>query len=573
MSEFAPVWVSDAVVDLLVEAGIEYVAFNPGATFRGLHDSLVNYRKGAPKIVLCPHEGVAVAVAHGYAKAAGRPMAVLLHDVVGLQHGSMAIYNAWCDRVPMLLLGGTGPLSTPQRRPWIDWIHTANVQAEQVRHYVKWDDQPADAASIPRALARALSLTSAQPSGPVYVCLDAGVQEQRLEDADWPALASFPIPSPPAAADAELDELAARLLEASLPALITDYAGDTEAGYESLCLLAEFLHAPVIDRGARHNLSVDHELNFTELPEILKEADVIVGIEVEDLFGALAGAGLNRNEPGGPAVINVGTGHLRLRSWSHAIGELPATDLQVTGSPQTVLPALLDRLRAVERPPSGVEARRGRLAGRVKASRAELWHEAQSIDDPEAVHPARLAAEAWEALSADSPLLVHSKPTDWERRLWPLAGFRAHLGYHGGGGLGYGLGASIGAALACREEQRLLVDLQPDGDLLYTPSALWTAAHLNTPILVLVQNNRQYRNTVEHAERMARARQRPVERRHVGAGLGDPSVDFAALARAFGIWSRGPVDRPECVASALRDAASVVRAGRPALVEVVCSGA
>jgi thiamine pyrophosphate-dependent acetolactate synthase large subunit-like protein len=282
---------------------------------------------------------------------------------------------------------------------------------------------------------------------------------------------------------------------------------------------------------------------------------------------------LNREQPGGPAVINVGTGHLRLRSWSHAIGELPATDLQVTGSPQSVLPALLDRLRAVERPPLGVVARRQRLAGRVKARRAELLDQAQSIDDREAVHPARLAAEAWEALSADSPVLVHSKPADWERRLWPLAGFRAHLGYHGGGGLGYGLGASIGAALAWRDEERLLVDLQPDGDLLYTPAALWTAAHLNTPILILVQNNRQYRNTVEHAERVARARQRPVERRHLGAGLEDPPVDFAALARAFGIWSRGPVDRPEDVASALRDAASVVRAGRPALVEVVCAGA
>jgi thiamine pyrophosphate-dependent acetolactate synthase large subunit-like protein len=485
----------------------------------------------------------------------------------------MAIYNAWCDRVPILLIGGTGPLSTARRRPWIDWIHTANVQAEQVRHYVKWDDQPADSASIPRALARALSFTAADPAGPVYVCLDAALQEERVHETDWPALERFPIPSSPAAADGELDELAARLIEASLPVLITDYAGDTEVGYESLSVLSDLLQAPVIDRGARHNLPVDHELNFTELPEILEEADLVVGIEVEDLFGALAAAGLDRKGPGRPAVLNVGTGHLRVRSWSHAIGELPATDRQVTGSSQTVLPALLDRLRTAERLPVAAEARRQRLNGRVRTRRAELWREARSPGDSEAIHPARLAAEAWQALSAESPLLVHSKITDWERRLWPLAGFRAHLGWHGGGGLGYGLGASIGAALARRGEEPLLVDLQPDGDLLYTPAALWTAARLSTPVLILVQNNRQYRNTVEHAERVARSRKRPTDRRYVGAALHDPQVDFAGLARSFGVWSRGPVRHPEDVAPALREAVAVVREGRPAVVEVVCSGA
>ncbi|MFZ0042148.1 MAG: thiamine pyrophosphate-dependent enzyme, partial [Solirubrobacteraceae bacterium] len=182
-------------------------------------------------------------------------------------------------------------------------------------------------------------------------------------------------------------------------------------------------------------------------------------------------------------------------------------------------------------------------------------------------------AEAWEVLGPEDPVIVHGKPTDWERRLWPLTGFGAHLGWHGGGGLGYGLGAAIGAGLGLAGSDRLLVSLQPDGDLLYTPAALWTAAQLRLPVLILVQNNRQYRNTVEHAARIAQARGRPVERRHVGAGLSEPPIDYAALARSFGVWSAGPVGAPEQIAPALQAAIATVRSGAPALVEVLTSGA
>jgi len=569
VSARAPRWVSDHVVDLLVEAGIEHVAFNPGATFRGLHDSLVNHRPDAPAIVLCPHEEISVSVAHGYAKATGRPMAVLLHDVVGLQHAAMTIYNAWCDRVPVLLVGGTGPMSTAHRRPWIDWIHTANVQGQQVRDYVKWDDQPADAASIPRALARALRITSAAPAGPVYLCLDAGHQEEEhAPDPAWPGLDAFAAPSDPAPSASEVHALATELREARLPVLVTDYAGETAAGYDALLALAEALHAPVVDRGARMNFPAGHELDFSGLQDVLDEADLVVGFEVEDLHGATTGRG--GADP--PRVSHVTAGHLRTRSWAHDVGELPVAAQVVTATAEQALRALLAHLAADPAPEELVAARRERLAGRVEAARRDLWSHARTATAEGAVHPARLAAEAWDALGPEDPVVVHSKTTDWERRLWPLRGHRAHLGWHGGGGLGHGLGASIGAALALAPE-RLCVDLQPDGDLLFTPSALWTAAHMRVPLLVLVQNNRQYRNTVEHAAHLGERRGRPAENRHAGASLADPPVDFAALARAFGVWATGPVTAPHDVGPALRDAVAVVRGGAPAVVEVVTSGA
>src|SRR6266540_6566565 len=206
---------SDLVVDLLKLLGIEYVALNPGSSFRGIHDSLVNYESGRqpnPEMILCCHEEIAVAVAHGYAKATGKIMPAIVHNVVGLQHASMAIYNAWCDRTPVMVMGGTGPMNSSKRRPWIDWIHTALVQGNLVRDYVKWDDQPASVAAVPEAFARAYRIAMTEPKGPVYLCFDADLQEGRLDrPIPLPDVARF-APSSPPQADAQVLEDATRLL-------------------------------------------------------------------------------------------------------------------------------------------------------------------------------------------------------------------------------------------------------------------------------------------------------------------------------------------------------------------------
>jgi acetolactate synthase-1/2/3 large subunit len=201
------------VAELLEHLGIEYVAFSPGATFRGLHDSLVNV--GGPGIIECLHEEISVAITHGYAKATGRPLAVALHDVVGLQHAAMAIFNAWCDRVPILLLGATGPMDATRRRPWIDWIHTANVQGQLVRDYVKWDDQPGSLAAIPESIVQGLKLATTEPTGPVYICMDVDHQEQVWPpDLPQPQLERFAPYGRPAPEAAAIDTIARWLVEA-----------------------------------------------------------------------------------------------------------------------------------------------------------------------------------------------------------------------------------------------------------------------------------------------------------------------------------------------------------------------
>ena len=188
---------SDVIAEAIRELGIEYIALNPGASYRGVHDSLVNYLGNTkPEMILCNHEEIAVAIAHGYGRAAGKPMAAFVHDIVGLLHASMAMFNAWMARAGVLVLGGTGPVDANHRRPWIDWIHTANVQGNAVRDFVKWDDQPASAEAAVESLIRGYHLVNTEPKGPVYICFDTDVQEGKLDKPfEMPDFSAFSAPT------------------------------------------------------------------------------------------------------------------------------------------------------------------------------------------------------------------------------------------------------------------------------------------------------------------------------------------------------------------------------------------
>ncbi|HWO40759.1 MAG TPA: thiamine pyrophosphate-binding protein [Candidatus Eisenbacteria bacterium] len=571
---------SDLIVDLLKTLGIEYVALNPGSSFRGIHDSLVNYESGRepnPEIILCCHEEIAVAVAHGYAKAAGKPMAAIVHDVVGLQHASMAIYNAWCDRTPILVMGGTGPMNSSKRRPWIDWIHTALVQGNLVRDFVKWDDQPIGIESIPSSVMRGYRIAMSDPQGPVYLCFDVTDQEAPIEkEIALPNPARYRPPAPLQAEANAVREAARLLSEAQSPVIVADYVGRNNDAVSSLVELADLLSIPVLDLGARLNFPNTHPLNLTgKNRELLARADVILGLDVTDLYGALV-----RHDPAthdtvaavksGCKVIHVTLSDMAIRGWTSDFQELAPVDLPIVANTRVFLPALIEEIRRQGRfSKSVVDERRKSLAAEHEEIRSRWQSELKRRWDERPISPPRLAHEVWEAIKRESWILVAGAFRGWPSRLWQWDKPGLFLGGYGGGGLGYGPGASVGAAIPYRGTETVCVNLQRDGELLYTASALWTAANTGVPLLTVMTNNRTYYNDEEHQEKIAIARGRPPENKVVGMRMEKPPVDFAGLARSFGLFAEGPVTDPAQIRPAIDRALRVIKQEkRPALVDV-----
>jgi acetolactate synthase-1/2/3 large subunit len=567
------------MVDALRALGLRYAALNPGSSFRGLHDSLVNHGGNAPELLICPHENLAVGLAHGYAKAGGGPMAAILHDVVGLLNGSLAIYYAYLDRVPVVVLGGAGPMALERRRPNIDWIHTANVQGNAVRDFTKWDDQPASLEAVGEVLARAHRVAVAEPAGPTYVALDAGLQELALDDEIvLPDFSRLAVPSPIGPDPAALERLAERLVDARRSLLVAGYAGRDPAAFGLLVERAELLGAGVVDTHLRLSFPNRHPLNVTAVEGAVEDADAVCFLDVKDMgkpTQALDSTDRrirSRLAPGA-TVLDLGFNDVGISAWSHDFAALHEADVQVTADTAVALPLLLEACRRLEGATPERREERGRRRDALAAAHRRAWRDAERAAQPgwddAPISTARLAAEVWEAVREHDWVLAAGTAAGAALRSWDFD--RPHR--HPGASLGTAtqIGISLGVALAHRGAGRLVVDLQPDGDLMFHLGALWVAAHHRIPLLVVTFNNRAYHNDLEHQERMARQRGTPVANARVGMELDRPAPDFAAVARGLGWWAEGPVEQPGALAPALRRAVQRVRAGAPALIDVICA--
>jgi thiamine pyrophosphate-dependent acetolactate synthase large subunit-like protein len=550
-------WGSDAIADVLRALEIPFIALNPGASYRGLHDSLVN-RLGntAPQMLVCLHEEHAVALAHGYYKASGRPIAAALHSNVGLMHGTMAIFNAWCDRVPVLVIGATGPVDAARRRPWIDWIHSAQDQGALVRPYVKWDAQPASVPAAREALLRAHQIMDSAPRGPVYVNLDAALQEAPLDALPVPPdPGRYAPPPPPAPNPALLAQAATLLAGAQRLVILMGRTGRTEAEWDARVQLAERLGARVAtDLKCGATFPTDHPLHIgapgtfasPALQEALREADVVLALDWIDLGGTLRAAGAENN---GPRVVQVSPDQRIHNGWSFDHGGLPPADLYFDNEPDVVVRGLL-----------------GLLPERAAPGGAPAGDDAPPPVGEGALTIAGLAASLRRGTPGRALTLIRL-PLGWDGALRHFRHPLDYLGQDGGGGIGSGPGMAVGAALALRGSGRLPVAILGDGDTMMGLSALWTAAHYRVPLLVIVSNNRSFFNDEVHQERVARERGRPVENKWVGQSISDPDPDFATLARGLGLLGLGPVADEAALDAALAEAVAHVEAGGVALVD------
>ncbi|NVZ19467.1 thiamine pyrophosphate-binding protein [Pseudomonas costantinii] len=566
---------SDLLVDLLINQGIEYVCFNPGASFRGIHDSLVHHPDPAvPAILMCCHEEISVAMAHGYYKASGKHMAVLVHANIGLQHASMAIFNAWCDRVPLLVLGGNGPIDAALRRPWIDWIHTSQGIDKLLSGYTKWTDMPISQAATLESVQRALKLCAAEPHAPCYIAIDSAVQEESL--ADGLSLPSGPVRPErlPALDDSQLAELVTRLMAAQHPVIAVDYAALNDEQAEQLLGIATLAGAAVISRNGRYNVPNTHSLVFQDHDaHLLGECDFLLALEVQDLYGLLANSGQQPHPD--LYIATLGTHSLLISSWVADSQKLVCADLalhaNVVASIKRIAQAVEASAELRHRPAQAqVDARIERITAYKQARRQALLTQVTQPADGLTIAQALIAIH--EAIGHQRWVLTNTGSVTIDtlvRQLWPIERSEAYIGMSGGAGLGYGLGAAIGAAVAHKGTGRLCVNLQSDGDLLYTPSALWTLSAYDIPLLVLVINNRLYLNSKQHAERIADLRQRPSDLSNLGTSFHDNEVDFVALAKTFDLYSPGSADTPAAIQEKITDCLAYMEThGKPALLEI-----
>jgi thiamine pyrophosphate-dependent acetolactate synthase large subunit-like protein len=553
---------SDVVAEVLRDLDIPYIALNPGASYRGLHDSLVNHiGNAAPQMLLCLHEEAAVAIAHGYAKVTGKAMAAAVHSNVGLFHATMAIFNAWCDRMPIIILGATGPVDAAKRRPWIDWIHTTADQGAIVRNYTKWDDQPASPAAAREALLRASWLSNAAPQGPVYINLDAEMQEAALEKPLPPCDAGRYMPAVINAAPADLISQAAEwLARAKHPVILAGRVSRDVTAWRQRVALAEALGARVttsLKVGAAfptdHPLHVDAPMNFTqdELTPVLREADVILSLDWVDLAGILKPLG----GPPAAKVIQVSLDHQLHNGWSMDYQALPPVDLFISADPDHATTALLHAI--------GPALAKGAAGGSSRP-----LHEPKGGEKGERALGVEDLAHALRGAVGERCVTLTHLPLSWQASFWHFRHPLDFVGSDGGGGVGGGPGISVGAALALKGSGRLPIGICGDGDFLMSVTSLWTAVHYRIPLLIVVANNRSFYNDEVHQERMAIMRNRPVDNKWIGQKMLDPEIDLAGLARAQGARGFGPITRADAMSKAFAEAIAAVDAGEVAVVDV-----
>jgi thiamine pyrophosphate-dependent acetolactate synthase large subunit-like protein len=550
-------WSSDAIARMLQALEVPWVALVPGASFRGLHDSLVNHiGNQRPQMILCLHEQGAVSIAHGYAKASGRMMGTILHSNVGLLNGSMGIFNAWCDRVPMLILGATGPWDSAKRRPWIDWIHTASDQGALVRGYTKWDNQPGSVPAAYDALLRATQMSTTAPCGPTYINLDAALQEAKLGDLPpLPDPSRFRAPEAPQPAPEAVARAAALLSGAAAPVIMIGRGQRTLESWRARVALAEKLGARVVTDlkvGAsfptRHPLFVGPPGTFLSeaATRVVREADVVLALDWVDLAGTLKQVYTDR--PVAAKIISASCDVHVHRGFSMDYFGMAPVDVQLLAEPDVAVPLLREACRARSHtpPPAPADA---------------------PVRGTGDVLTLRSVAESLNEATAGIDVCLTGLPLGWPGNGRHFAHPLDYIGGNGGGGVGAGPGITVGAALALKDSGRVVIGLVGDGDYLMGVTALWTATHYRLPCLLIVCNNRSFYNDEAHQERVARMRGRPVENKWIGQRINEPDIDLALMAVAQGAKGIGPVTDPAKLSGVIAQGVQLAREGEVCVID------
>jgi thiamine pyrophosphate-dependent acetolactate synthase large subunit-like protein len=575
---------SDFMVDVFRSLGVEYLFANPGSSFRGIHESVINHAGNKPEFITCMHEESSVAMANGYAKIEGKPALVCAHGTVGIQHAAMAIYNAYCDQAPVLIVAGNH-MDAAHRRGRVEWLHSVQDVAAMVRDYTKWDDNPASLQHFAESAVRAYQLAMTPPMMPVLLTADGALQEEPVASDHLPHMPKLGRIAAPAAEHGAVQELARMLVAAESPLIVASRSARTPAGLQLLIELAETLQCGVIDQQRRMNFPSRHPLNQTlRARAAVAGADLILGLEVYDFFGVVHALGgqllvipkrITRPEV---KLVSISSSDLFFKSNYQNFQRYQETDMCIAADAEATLPSLIEAVKRLITPERRevFRARGARLRESSLQALQQARVEASHAWDASPISTARLSAELWAQIKNEDWSLVSDTfwVSNWPLRLWDFTRHYQYIGGAGGEGVGYLAPAALGAALANQRHGRLSVCIQSDGDLMYANGVLWTAAHHRIPLLTLMHNNRAYHQEIMQLQKMTSQRNRgvEVERAKIGTCIEDPHIDYAKLAQSMGVQAEGPISDPKDLAEAIQRGIRAVKRGEPYLIDILTQG-
>jgi thiamine pyrophosphate-dependent acetolactate synthase large subunit-like protein len=576
---------SDFMVDVLKSMGFEYAVATCGSSFKGLHESIVNYGKNAqPEWLSTTHEETSVAIAHGYAKIENKPLLVCAHGTVGLQHASMAVYDAYCDRVPVFMVVGN-TFDADLRDNAVHWVHSSQDDVVMVRDFVKWDDRPGSLQHFAESAVRGYKLATTPPMGPVILAVDTEMQEGPIPEGAKPTIPKLPATAMPQGESGAVAELAKLLVAAENPVIVAESYGRSQAAVDRLVELAELLQCGVIDVSARMNFPTRHPLNQTNRGGrgTVGSADVILGLEVVDFWGIthqfrghIIASSRATTKPGAK-IVSISSADLFIKSNFQNFQRFEPVDLAIAADAATTLPHLIEAVKheMTASHKAAFAARGAKLKQAHDAALVEARKAAAYGWDASPVTTARLSMELFDVLRTEDWSFASTKQSgisNWPQKLWDMSKYYHYTGESGGNGIGFGAAGAVGAALANKKHGRITVTIQPDGDLMMGPGILWTAAHHKIPILYVMHNNRAWHQEYMGLQEMAGRRMRGATEAHIGTTIREPYIDYATVAKGMGVYAEGPITDPKELGPALRRAIAVVKRGEPALLDVVTSG-
>lgn len=519
---------------------------------------------------MCNHEAIVVSMAHGYAKATGSTAVCVVHDLVGLMCASVSVFDAWVDRVPILIFGGSGPQDPSRRRP-IDWTHTAAMQCDLVKPFSKWTAEPVTLQATVDTMLRAKKIASSKPCGPAYVSLDLGIQEQdRPEDLIVPDanLERFCPPAPMAANSGAIEKAVDMLLVAEKPLIVGGRFGREVGTGDLLIELVELSGAAYVEDRAVVCMPTNHPQNLNGDGKIRGEADLILVIDCVDTTTAANAHNNNVRGRDGQSIIEMTLENLCPSSWSNAGGPQAAIDLVLECDPHEGMRQLIKGLKSRNLDNQRIISRRESLAEahkKLRQAQRDKWTETW---DAKPISTGRLTYELFQVVKDKPWIMPVRNHRSFPEGLWEFTGSGQYLGADGGGGVGYGPGAAVGAALAYRQQGKIPVAIMGDGDFQMGNGAVWTAVHYKIPLLIVINNNNSWGNDEFHQRNIAQRRGRPVSNAWIGQRMVEPATDYAAIVRGYGGWAEGPIEDPKDLAAVFSRAVSEVERGNVAVIDV-----